>query len=45
MLVLSKMQENEFTKRGITAIENKVNALALKFRDELPFRMVTSKEL
>ena len=45
MLILSQMQENEFSKRGITAIENKVNSLARKFKDELKFRMVTSKEL
>ena len=45
MLILSLMQENEFSKRGISSIENKVNSLARKFRDELQFRMVTSKEL
>jgi hypothetical protein len=45
MLILSQMQENEFSKRGITAIENKVNSLAQKFRDELQFRMVTAKGL
>lgn len=45
MLILSQMQENEFSKRGISAIEKKVNSLARKFKDELKFRMVTSKEL
>jgi hypothetical protein len=45
MLILSQMQENEFSKRGITAIENKVNSLAQKFRNELQFRMVTAKGL
>ena len=45
MLILSQMQENEFSKRGISAIENRVNNIARKFRSELKFRMVTSKEL
>jgi len=45
MLVISQMQENEFSKRGISAIENKVNSLARKFKDELKFRIVTAKEL
>jgi len=45
MLILSQMQENEFSKRGISAIESKVNNIVRKFRNELQFRMVTSKEL
>ncbi|HNW99029.1 MAG TPA: hypothetical protein PKK00_11525 [Bacteroidales bacterium] len=45
MLILSEMQENEFSKRGISAIENKINSICRKFQDELEFRMVTSKEI
>lgn len=45
MLMLSEMQENEFSKRGISAIENKINMIARKFKGVLPFRMVTSKEI
>lgn len=45
MLILSEMQTNEYSKRGISSLENKVNTLARKFRDELQFRMVTAKEL
>ena len=45
MLILSEMQENEYSKRGISSLEKKVNTLARKFRDELQFRMVTAKEL
>ena len=45
MLILSQMQENEYSKRGISSLENKVNTLARKFKDELQFRMVTAKEL
>ncbi len=45
MLILSEMQDNEYTKRGISSLEKKVNAIARKFRDELQFRMVTAKEL
>lgn len=45
MLMLSEMQENEFSKRGISAIENKINSIARKFRGVLPFRMVTVKEI
>jgi hypothetical protein len=45
MLILSLMQGNEFSKRGISSIEKKVNSYARKFRDELHFRMVTAKGL
>ena len=45
MLILFQMQMNEFSKRGITAIENKVNSIARKFKDELKFRMLTSMKL
>jgi len=45
MLILSQMQDNEYSKRGISSLEKKVNTLARKFRDELQFRMVTAKEL
>jgi hypothetical protein len=45
MLMLSAMQDNEYSKRGITAIEVKVNSLARKFRNDLHFRMVTAKEI
>jgi len=40
MLILSQMQENEYTKRGISFLENKVNSRSLKkglFRESIKF--------
>lgn len=45
MLMLSEMQENEFSKRGILSIEKKINSIARKFSSDLYFRMVTAKEI
>lgn len=45
ILILSLMQENEFSKRGISSMQNKINSLARKFKEELQFRMFTAKEL
>jgi hypothetical protein len=44
LLLLADMQDNEFSGRGILAIESRVVEAAKLFR-ELDFRMVTSKEL
>ena len=43
MLLLSEMQENEFSLRGIAGIKSKATEMAKVFKD-LEFRMVTAKE-
>ncbi len=42
LLLIAEMQENEFSGRGIEAIQNKAEAIAKNFR-ELDFRMMTVK--
>jgi hypothetical protein len=44
LLLIAEMQENEFSGRGIEAIQNKAESIAKNFR-ELDFRMVTVKDL
>ena len=43
LLLIAEMQDNEFSGRGIEAIQNKAEAIARNFR-ELDFRMVTVKD-
>jgi len=45
MLIIAQMQTNEFSKRGITSIEKKVNSIARKFKEELKFKMLTSMNI
>ncbi len=44
LLLLEAMQDNEFSRRGIESIENRLNELGKMFR-HLEFRIVTQKEL
>jgi hypothetical protein len=44
LLLFEALQTNEFSERGINAIQKKVMAVAKRFK-ELEFRMVTSSEL
>jgi hypothetical protein len=43
LLLIAEMQDNEFSGRGIEAIQNKAESIARNFR-ELDFRMVTVKD-
>jgi hypothetical protein len=45
LLVLSLMQDNEFSGRGIASIKSKIEPLARKFKKELEFIMVTNQEV
>jgi len=44
-LVLSLMQENEFSGRGIASMKAKISPFAHKFKQEIDFIMLTSKEI
>lgn len=44
LLLIAEMQENEFSGRGIEAIQSKAESIAKNFR-KLDFRMVTVKDL